>query len=196
MIREENKTFLDHLFHLIILKHIDMKSYMLLLLMAFFSIGCSGQVEEQKKSKTSEQDEKKENTVPKGSWQVNKEFDENGNLTRLDSVYSWSSSGNLKGMDGDSIFNKMQSMMQKRFSMFQSPNMSGFAERDSIMEQFFSDDFFKDDFFSNGMPNMDDMMKRMEAMRQQFFNDSNRYIIPPEEKNKKKEFKAMEKKQV
>jgi hypothetical protein len=165
--------------------------------MAFFSIGCSGQVEEQKNSKTSEQDEKKENTVPKGSWQVDKEFDENGNLTRFDSIYSWSSSGNLKGMDGDSIFNKMQSMMQKRFSMFQSPNMSGFAERDSIMEQFFSDDFFKDDFFSNGMPNMDVMMKRMEAMRQQFFNNSNRYIIPPEEKkNKKKEFKAMEKKQV
>ena len=177
-----------------------MKSYYLLLLMAFFSFSCNSQVEEQKKRKSSEQDKTKEHIVPKGSWKVNKEFDENGNLTRFDSIYSWSSFGNLKGMDKDSIFNNMHSMMQKRFSMFQPPIISNFAEHDSLMKQFFSDDF-NGDFFSSGkplgMPNMDDVMKRMEAMRQQFFNDNHGYLIPPEEKNdKKNESKTIEKKQV
>ncbi|WP_157957324.1 hypothetical protein [Winogradskyella tangerina] len=177
-----------------------MKSY-LLLLMAFLSLSCNSQEDEQKKSKISEKADNKENVIPKGSWKVNKEFDENGNLTRIDSVYSWSSSGSLKDIDADSIFNKLQSKFEKRLSMSHFPRYSGFMKHDSIMKQFFSDDFLKDDFFSSGMPlgmpNMDDMMKRMEAMRQQFFNENNRYIIPPEKKNIKKDnTKTIKKKQV
>ena len=85
--------------------------------------------------------------------------------------------------------------------MLQSPSISSFVEKDSIMKQFFSDDFFKDDIFSNstplGIPNMHDMMKQMEAMRQQFFSDNNRYLIPPEKKdNNKNRSKIIEKKQV
>lgn len=178
-----------------------MKKYVLMFLVAMLSLSCNGQTEKSEKRKVAEQDQKVESTAPKGSWQVNKEFDENGNLTRFDSIYSWSSSGNLKGLNNDSIFNKMQSMMQKRFSMLQSPSINSFVEKDSIMKQFFSDDFFKDDFFSNsaplGIPNMDDMMKQMEAMRQQFFSDNNRYLIPPEKKdNNKNRSKIIEKKQV
>jgi hypothetical protein len=138
---------------------------------------------------------------PKGSWKVNKEVDESGNIVRYDSIYSWSSSGNIKDMGNDSIFNQMHSMIQKRFSMLQSPRLNGFTEQDSIMKQFFSDDFFKDDFFSNGMPsgfpNMDDIMKQMKAMQQNFFNDRHRYIIPPESnKPKEKTSQIIEKKQV
>ncbi|MCB0400185.1 MAG: hypothetical protein KDD26_11310, partial [Winogradskyella sp.] len=74
-------------------------------------------------------------------------------------------------------------------------------DQDSIMKQFFSDDFFKDDFFSNrmpsGFPNMDDVMKQMEAMRQNFFNDNYRYVIPPEEtKPKENKTDIIDKKQV
>ncbi|WP_411896095.1 hypothetical protein [Winogradskyella sp. A2] len=178
-----------------------MKSYVYLFLFTFLSISCNGQVEEQKKNETSKQDENKENIVPEGSWQVNKEFDENGNLTRLDSVYSWSSYESLKGIDNDSIINRMQSLMQKRFSMIQSPSISGFTQHDSLMRQFFSDDFLMDDFFSNGItlgtPNVDEIMKRMEAMRQHFFNDNRRYIIPPIAENKKtNKSKTIEKKQI
>ncbi|MCA0132917.1 hypothetical protein [Winogradskyella alexanderae] len=135
---------------------------------------------------------------PKESWKVNKEVDEDGNIIRYDSIYSWSSSGPIKGLENDSIFDKMQAMMHKRFSMLQ-PSISGFAKHDSIMKQFFDDDFFSDDFFSNSLdpnfPSMDDMIKRMEAMRQQFFDDRNRYIIPPETKKKEKP-ESIKKKQV
>ena len=69
------------------------------------------------------------------------------------------------------------------------------------MKQFFSDDFFKDDFFSKGMPsgfpNMNAIMEQMEAMRQNFFNERHRYIIPPENaESKEKKTKTIEQNQV
>ncbi|WP_411767806.1 hypothetical protein [Winogradskyella sp. A3E31] len=164
-----------------------MKKVMLFLFVAILATSCNAQNSKDKSSKI--EIEKNSLNEPKGSWKVNKEVDKNGNIIRYDSIYTWSSSRDLKSIDADSIFNKMQN----RFSMFQSPRMYGFTEHDSIMKQFFSDDFFKDNFFSSGspstFPNMDDMIKRMEAMREQFFNDNHRYIIPPEE-TKKKEKKA------
>lgn len=180
-----------------------MKKVMLFLFAAILATSCNAQ-----DTVTPQNDKLKSNmqdsiNLPKGSWKVNKEVDENGNIIRYDSIYTWSSSGNLKGIDNDSIFNRMQSMMQKRFSMFQSPRIGGLIDNDSIMKQFFSDDFFGDEFFSNNMSsdflNMDDMIKRMEAMRNQFFNDDQRYIIPPEAKKKmpnaEDNKKAIEKKQ-
>ncbi|KJD32055.1 hypothetical protein PK35_11485 [Tamlana nanhaiensis] len=164
-----------------------MKANILLLLLAFLSFSCDGQVSEQKKNNSSGLERNKEEIVPKGSWQVNKEFDENGNLKRFDSIYSWSSSGNMKSIDTDSAFNRMQSLMEKHFSMIQSPDINTFTNHDSIFKQFFSNNFSINDFFSNGLksgiPNIDDKMKQMEALRQHFFNDNYRYIIPPEEDN-------------
>jgi hypothetical protein len=175
-----------------------MKKVFLFLFVAILTSSCNAQ--DFKNQNSSSEKSKDSINQPKGSWKVNKEYDENGNIMRYDSIYSWSSSGNLKGFDNDSIFNKMQSMMQKRFSMFQSPNRLSFSEHDSIMKRFFSNDFFKDDFFSNGMslgmPNMDDMIKHMDSMRAQFFNDNNRYIIPPEEKKKTKKSTVIDKNQV
>lgn len=175
---------------------------MLFLFVAILATSCNAQNSDPSKDKIAKSDTLQDSVKkPKGSWTVNKEVDEDGNIIRYDSVYTWSSSKNLKGMDHDSIFNKMQSMMQKRFSMFQQPNGIASKEHDSIMKQFFSDDIFGDDFFTSGFhsnfPNMEDMMKRMEAMRQQFFNDNHRYIIPPE-RNKKTDNKtrSIEKKQV
>lgn len=171
-----------------------MKKVMLFLLVAILATSCNAQNSEQEISKS----EKRIDSLnsPRGSWKVNKEVDENGNIIRYDSIYSWSSWGNLKPIEADSIF----SNMQKHFSMFQSQGIDAFAEHDSIMKQFFADEVFKDDFFTNGlssgMLNIDDMIKRMEAMRQQFFNDEHRYIIPPEEKKKPKKSSGLEKKQI
>ena len=179
-----------------------MKKVMLFLFVAILATSCNAQ-DTQKSSKDASDLEIQNDTLlkPKGNWKVNKEVDENGNIIRYDSIYSWSSSGAIKGIESDSIFNQMRSMMQKRFSMLQSPNLNGFADQDSIMKQFFSYDFFKDDFFSNrmpsGFPNMDDVMKQMEAMRQNFFNDNYRYVIPPEEtKPKENKTDIIDKKQV
>jgi hypothetical protein len=179
-----------------------MKKVMLFLFVAILATSCNAQDTENSPKKSSDLEIQNDTLLkPKGNWKVNKEVDENGNIVRYDSIYSWSSSGNIKGMENDSIFNQMHSMIQKRFSMLQSAGRGGFVEQDSIMKQFFSDDFFKDDFFSNrlpsGFPNMDDVMKQMEAMRQNFFNDRYRYIIPPETTEpKEKTSQIIEKKQV
>ncbi len=179
-----------------------MKKVMLFLFVAILATSCNAQDTENSSKNSSDLEIQKDSLQkPKGNWKVNKEVDENGNIIRYDSIYSWSSSGNIKGMESDSIFNQMQSMMQKRFSMLQSPRLNGFSENDSIMKHFFSDDFFKDDFFSDRVPygfqNMNEIMKQMEAMRQNFFNNKNRYIIPPENTEpKEKKTKTIEKKQV
>ena len=176
-----------------------MKKLIFFLIATIFVTSCNSQ--NNKTTRNNEANTNKINdslTQPKESWKVNKEVDEDGNIIRYDSIYTWSSSGPIKATDNDSLLQRMQTMLNKRFSMLQSP-ISGFAEQDSVMKQFFGDDFFKDDFFSQGLnprfPNMDDMIKRMEAMRQQFFNDNNRYIIPPETKEKKKE-SSISKKQI
>ena len=179
-----------------------MKKVMLFLFVAILATSCNAQdTKNSSKNSSDLQTQKDSLHKPKGNWTVNKEVDENGNIIRYDSIYSWSSSENIKGMDSDSIFNQVQSMMQKRFSMLQSPHLNGFSKHDSIMKQFFSDDFFKGDFFSNGMhsgfPNMNAIMEQMKAMRQNFFNERHRYIIPPENtESKEKKTKTIEQKQV
>ena len=67
-----------------------MKKYIILVFTALLTINCNGQQNETKKSDIKESEE---NAVeqPKGAWKVNKEFDENGNLIKYDSIYSWSS---------------------------------------------------------------------------------------------------------
>ena len=64
-----------------------MKKYVLLFMIGMLSVSCNSQNKDLK-NKESEEKSIKE---PKGSWKVDKEFDENGNLIRYDSIYSWSS---------------------------------------------------------------------------------------------------------
>ncbi|MBO3115978.1 hypothetical protein J4050_04425 [Winogradskyella sp. DF17] len=164
-----------------------MKKYVLIFLVAVLATSCNGQTQKKSGPEMAKSDETKDSiTRPNERWQVNKEVDENGNVIRYDSIYSWSSNGALKGMDTDSLIAQMQQRMRKQFSMFQGPNHFGFPAHDSIMKQFFLDDFFNAPVDPN-FPSMDEMIKQMEAMRQQFFNNRQNYIIPPEPKAKPKD---------
>ncbi len=56
---------------------------------------------------------------PKGEWEVHKELDENGNIVRYDSIYSWSSTGNYDDkirMNIDSLMRSHRTFISKRFS--------------------------------------------------------------------------------
>ncbi|WP_405291597.1 hypothetical protein [Algibacter sp. Ld11] len=89
-----------------------MKKCVLLLAVALLSVNCNGQKNEDKKVEITEIEK------PKGSWKVDKEFDENGNLIKYDSIYSWSSSNNMEGLspiDRDSL---MQSFKSKFFTNY------------------------------------------------------------------------------
>lgn len=164
------------------LKIVKMKKVILFLFVAILATSCNAQDSKHQEESIAKAKVEGETTLPKGSWKVSKELDENGNVIRYDSIYTWSSSKGSKALnniENDSLLQKMQSIMQKQFSMFKSKGHSNFTENDSIMRQFFSEDFFRNEMPSNFL-NIQDIMKRMEAMRQQFFYNREQYIIPPE----------------
>src|SRR5690625_6611530 len=98
-----------------------MKKYMLVLAAVLISLSCTGQNKKEREVQKIEK-EKVEMAQPKGSWTVEKEFDEHGNLIRYDSIYSWSSSNNydnLSTLDRDSLLQKFESRFFSNFSDFE-----------------------------------------------------------------------------
>lgn len=144
-----------------------MKRQLVLLFAVLSLAGCNGQ--EHKEKKKEEQSEVSEK--PKGSWKVNREFDENGNLVRYDSIYSYSSTDELEDfaeMDRDSIFKSFQSQFSRSFRGFDPIMEGGFFTSDSLfMKNFFADDFFENDF-GQDFKDLDQMHKRMQAMQRRF----------------------------
>ncbi|WP_289062224.1 hypothetical protein [uncultured Zobellia sp.] len=151
-----------------------MKKYTVMLLAAFLCTACNSQ---EKESRDKHIAQNKENTTstPMGSWKINKEFDEAGNLIRYDSIYSYSSGSNLDELasfDRDSVLKSMQSRFYKNFSSFNfdQEGFGDFFKEDSLFtRRFFSDDFFESDFGKDFM-RIDEMHERMEAMQKHFLN--------------------------
>lgn len=160
-----------------------MKRILLVALVAVLTTSCQAQ-EQQNDKENGIKSGAMAQQMPKGNWKVNKETDENGNIVRYDSIYSWSSSGNydhLKPEDMDSIVNAMQA----RFSA-QMGNMPSMMGQSDFIQQFFNGSPFGND--STEVSGFDAMRKQMEAMQQQFMQRARpRPIIPaePEEKLQK-----------
>lgn len=149
-----------------------MKKIALLSLAAILNISCNAQ--DGKKEEKLQQDKDKQSqsiVVPKGTWKVDKEFDENGNLTRYDSIYSWSSGDNLDELatlDRDSTLQSMQSKFYRNFSRFNNEGFKDVFSSDSLFtNRFFDDDFFTSQFGEDFM-DIDKMHKRMESMQKKF----------------------------
>jgi hypothetical protein len=140
-----------------------------ILFLLFFS--CNAQ---EKKQERNEQNSIK----PDENVQVNKEYDEFGNLIRYDSVYSYSYSSNEKM--NDSLKMKFQRHFNNH-SLFNDSFFNDFFKRDSI-----SGDFNHKNFFFDGFMNQDEhiksIMKRMDSIQQLFFDQHQRSIIPSEPK--------------
>ncbi len=109
---------------------------------------------------------------PKGTWKVDKEFDENGNLTRYDSIYSWSSTDNLDELaqkNPDSLMQSLRSKFYRNFSGIDDQRFGDLFADDSLFtEQFFDDDFFDSEFGEDFM-DIDRIRERMETMQQKFW---------------------------
>jgi hypothetical protein len=166
-----------------------MKKSILLLLLGLMSISCNGQKNEIKKNDSKDKQEKITNE-PKGTWKVDKEFDENGNLIRYDSIYSWSSDGkwnDLSTFNKDSLLNSFESKFYKHFSQFGDEGFQDIFTPDSLFgKHFFNDDFFKSDFGKDFME-MDKLRQRMLERQKQFLEKYRSEFIIPKEKEKKNE---------
>lgn len=162
-----------------------MRKYILLLVLAFLSTSCSGQKNETKQSDIKET-EKNIVEQPKGSWKVDKEFDENGNLIRYDSIYSWSSTSkldNLSLMDRDSLMQSFKSRFYTNFSGFENQGFEDVFSEDSLFsKRFFNDDFFGSNFGKDFM-NIDEITQQMIARQKKFLEKYQSEFIKPEEEN-------------
>jgi hypothetical protein len=148
-----------------------MKKYGMLVLSALLTLSCNSQEKKNEDNAQIKGKEEKITETPKGSWKVNREFDEEGNLIRYDSIYSWSSNrdfGDLATMDRDSILKSMQSRFYRSFSDFNNERFPDIFGSDSLFtKQFFTDDFFNSEF-GNDFMDIDRVRERMESMQRKF----------------------------
>ena len=140
----------------------------LLILLSFFTlISCNAQDKKEEDNKNSKNLTK--TNKPKIDYKVNKEYDENGNLIRLDSTYTYYYSNIDKdAMMKDSIFQKINAHFNKH-SPFGESFYDDFFQDDSFNEEdFFQEDFFRGNFKKN-REMMNKMMQKMDSLKNQFF---------------------------
>jgi len=162
-----------------------MIKFILLFMVGLLSVSCKGQENETKKV---EKEENKTNIVeePKGTWKVDKEFDENGNLIRYDSIYSWSSNDkfdNLSLSDKDSLMQSFKSRFFSNYSGFQNQGFEDVFSKDSLFsEHFFNDDFFGSNF-GNDFMDIDKLRQQMIARQKKFLEKYQSEFIKPEDED-------------
>lgn len=125
---------------------------------------------------------------PRGTWKVNKEVDENGNLIRYDSIYTYSY-GNVNGKEippqkMDSAMASFQKYMQERMPQSFTQGMMHPFLSDSINGNFFEKGFFEN-HWENFFPEMQQQLKQMDSLHQQFFQQAQPGLFPLEEKKNK-----------
>ncbi|NRR93461.1 hypothetical protein HSX10_17955 [Winogradskyella undariae] len=162
-----------------------MKKYIILFMVGLLSVSCKGQDNETKKV---EKEDHKTDIVeaPKGSWKVDKEFDENGNLIRYDSIYSWSSNDkfdNLSFSDKDSLMQSFKSGFFSNYSEFEDQGFSAIFSQDSLFSKhFFNDDFFGSNFGKDFM-DIDKLRQQMIGRQREFLEKYQSEFIKPEDED-------------
>ncbi len=128
--------------------------------------------------------QQKQVNKPKIQVKVNKVYDENGNIIRYDSTYSWSySSGNKKGqIDVDSLMQRFMPYFHEHFPDALSREFSNpfFQSNDSsMMLDFFNNDhFFKQ--WQNQLFDFQKQIREMDSVKREFFKHFMRRRFPKE----------------
>lgn len=100
---------------------------------------------------------------------VNKEYDENGNLIRYDSTYTYYDS-NIEGDEiaADSIFNNFRNMFENNYSFSTTPYFNDLFFEDSLLKyDFYKNDFFHERFMNN-MQQMERLFWEMDSIKNKF----------------------------
>ncbi len=145
-----------------------MKKVIALSVLLLFT-ACKGQEKEDLEPRKEENQEIAQE--PKGSWQVQKEYDEQGNLIKYDSIYSYSYS-NIKGdsiqINLDSIMDSFHGYFQDRAPFGWKDRFSFFPEHDSLfMKDFFTEDYFFKNW-ERHQTDVEGMIKKMDSLRNSF----------------------------
>jgi len=156
-----------------------MKKHVLSFIFVLLSVSFYAQNPDNNKANTKEGEAVEK---PKGTWKVNKEFDENGNLIRYDSIYSWSSTEKYEDFlpfDTESF----KSNILKIYSMFEDEGFEDIFSQDSLFNQrLSSDDLFKrsfEDYFKD----IDSLKQQMIKLQMKFLGKYQSEFIKPEDEN-------------
>ena len=162
-----------------------MKKYILVFMIGLLFLSCNGQKNDTKNTEIIE-NEGPIVEQPKGSWKVDKEFDDKGNLIRYDSIYSWSSNGKIDDfstVDKDSLLQSFKSRFFTNFSDFEKKGFDDVFSQDSLFSNhFFNDDFFNSDFGKDYM-DIDEITQQMIARQKNFLEKYRSEFIRPKDEN-------------
>lgn len=162
-----------------------MKTYVLVFIIGLLSISCNAQ-DKNAKHTDSADTEAKIIEPHKGSWKVNKEFDDAGNLIRYDSIYSWSSTKKLDKLsltEKDSLLQTFKSRFFRNFSDFDTKNFEDVFSKDSLFSKhYFNDEFFGSDFGRDFM-DIDKITQQMIARQKKFLEKYQSEFLKPKDEN-------------
>jgi len=103
---------------------------------------------------------------------VNKEYDQEGNLIKFDSTYSYFySNTESDSLFGDSTFAIFRDDFFNLFPLKQRPFLNDLFFEDSLL----SYDFFKDDFFTKrfqlNRERFDKLFEKMDSLKNKYYNE-------------------------
>jgi hypothetical protein len=134
----------------------------LVVVFAMFFSSCEAQKKEKEDNKT-------QNT-PKTNIIVNKEYDDNGNLIRYDSTYTYYYSNIEENPElKDSILDVFKNTFNEKYFFSDEPFFENLFFNDSLMMY----DFYKEDFFTkrfhDNMQMMEQLFMQMDSVKNSFF---------------------------
>ena len=150
-----------------------MRKIVTLFSVLFVFVSCNAQEDKDNKLSQNNDPELAE-AKPKESWKVDKEFDEDGNLIRLDSTYTWSFSSDGKEVSPETIDSLMDNFRLRLNSDYPSmfnDDLFGFFTRDSIgTNSFFQEDFFMKNW-QNRMEEMEEMIQKSDSIHKEYLDE-------------------------
>lgn len=126
---------------------------------------CNGQEKELKSDKLGAL-----KNAPKEDVKVNKEYDEDGNLIKYDSTYTYFYS-NIENdsIAEDSIFTNFKNMFELQYPFSYKPYFNDLFFEDSLMKyDFYKEDFFLERFKQN-MVQTEKMFQDMDSIKNKYF---------------------------
>ncbi|MDD2550383.1 MAG: hypothetical protein PHD00_09860 [Bacteroidales bacterium] len=141
--------------------------WILLFAVTLILSSCNGQ-EKQAESQNDKLSRLK--NVPKEDIKINREYDEDGNLIKYDSTYTYfySNIENDKAAE-DSIFYDFRKMFDALYPFSYKPYFNDFFFEDSLLKY----DFYKRDFFSerfrHNMEGTEKMFQEMDSIKNKYY---------------------------
>ncbi|ALO15342.1 hypothetical protein L21SP5_01700 [Salinivirga cyanobacteriivorans] len=138
----------------------------LYLFLVLFVVGCSAQGNKDQVAEAPDSTK----FEPQTKIQVNREYDDEGNLVRYDSTYSTYYS-NMQGdsLKSDSAFNSFIRQFNAEYPFSDEPFFDELFFTDSLLHY----DFYKDDFFQNrfeqNLKHMENYFRQMDSLKNYFF---------------------------